>query len=51
MKNEKRVCPRCSCTYTDFPALSRKDNKTEICPDCGLAEALADMMRILKKEN
>ena len=23
-----------------YPALSRRDNRTEICPDCGIAEAL-----------
>ena len=26
--------------YCEPPALSRKDNKTEICPDCGTLEAL-----------
>ncbi len=35
-----RQCPRCGKTYYDYPAVSRKDNKTEICPECGLAEAL-----------
>lgn len=34
-----KVCPRCNEEYTGYPALSRKDNKTEICPDCGTAEA------------
>ena len=24
----------------DYPALSRQDNRTEICPDCGIREAL-----------
>jgi len=36
------VCPRCNQEYTGFPALSRVDNKTEICSDCGTQEALDD---------
>lgn len=35
-----RVCAVCGKTYTDYPAISRKDNKTEICPECGMREAL-----------
>ena len=35
-------CPVCKDMVTDFPALSRKDNKTEICSDCGTREALDD---------
>lgn len=35
-----KICPRCGKTYTGVPATSRKDNVTEICPECGLAEAL-----------
>lgn len=27
-----------------FPALSRKDNKTEICPRCGVKEAMEDFI-------
>ena len=34
------VCPICGNKYADRPALSRKDNKTLICPDCGTREAL-----------
>ena len=37
---EPRVCPRCGVEYTDPPALSRVDNETFICPDCGTREAL-----------
>lgn len=37
---ESRVCPRCGAEYTDLPALSRVDNETFICPDCGTREAL-----------
>lgn len=35
-----RKCPKCGKKYRDYPALSREDNKTEICPECGVAEAL-----------
>ena len=34
------ICPRCGKTYTEPPALSRSDNRTYICPDCGTREAL-----------
>jgi len=40
---EKRICPRCGKEYIEVPAISRKDNKTEICSQCGLAEALLAM--------
>ena len=35
-----RICPICGKEYTDYPAISRKDNKTEICPRCGVMESL-----------
>ena len=42
--NELRVvpkkCPICGHEYTDVPALSRIDNVTLICPDCGQRQAL-----------
>ena len=34
------VCPLCGKTYRGVPAVSRTDNKTLICPDCGTREAL-----------
>ena len=33
-------CPKCGQLYTDSPALSRIDNATLICPDCGVRESL-----------
>lgn len=42
---EKRICPVCGREYTEYPALSRKDNKTEICPQCGIEEALEEFFR------
>ena len=37
-----KFCPRCGGYYTDFPALSRVDNKTSICSPCGTEEAIQD---------
>ena len=37
-----RKCPACGSVYQDHPAISRRDNHTEICPQCGLREALED---------
>ena len=37
---ENKKCPRCHHYYIGHPALSRKDNKTEICPTCGVEESL-----------
>lgn len=37
---KKQICPRCGKPMNGFPALSRKDNKTEICSDCGTEEAM-----------
>ncbi|WP_428054575.1 hypothetical protein [Candidatus Avelusimicrobium facis] len=36
---KRRICPNCG-TMVGYPAISRKDNKTEICSTCGLKEAL-----------
>lgn len=38
------LCPVCHLGYEGYPALSRKDNKTEICPLCGEKEALEAML-------
>ena len=46
MKEEQmieRTCPLCGATYTAVPALSRDDNETLICPDCGTRQALASI--------
>lgn len=40
---EERTCPKCGHTFTERPAVSRVDNYTLICPDCGTREALASM--------
>ena len=35
-----RVCPLCGRSYGEAPALSRTDNETLICSDCGTRQAL-----------
>ena len=35
-----KTCPFCKREYDGYPALSRREDQTEICPDCGMAEAL-----------
>jgi len=45
------LCPRCKKEYLSPEAaqnaLSRKDNKTLICGNCGQAEALEDLLKNL----
>ncbi len=33
-------CPKCGKDYEETPAISRVDNKTNICSRCGFIEAL-----------
>lgn len=33
-------CPKCGKDYTGIPAMSRIDNKTNVCPRRGLVEGL-----------
>ena len=42
MKNEiqLRKCPKCGMLFSERGAVSRVDNVTIICPDCGTREAL-----------
>lgn len=44
---KERICPSCGRTFNEYPALSRKDNKTLICPACGQKEALEDCLDYL----
>lgn len=41
-----KTCPLCKSKYNAPSALSRKDNKTEICPMCGQKEALEDYLKV-----
>lgn len=47
------ICPICKKVYFDYPALSRKDNVTEICSRCALNEALQelDKLKEINREN
>lgn len=40
---KEKVCPKCGKLYCEPPALSRADNETFICPDCGTREALQSL--------
>ena len=40
------VCPMCDIEYSEPPAISRFDNSTEICPTCGMKEALITFIKI-----
>lgn len=40
---EIKICPHCGKAYQGSPALSRTDNETLICPDCGTREALGSI--------
>ena len=36
----ERIYPKCGQAYTAHPVISRTDNETLICPDCGTRKAL-----------
>ena len=38
------VCPICNLDYSQHSAISRIDNNTEICPYCGIKEALVSFI-------
>ena len=42
MKNQdkRKRCPKCKQQMGTFPAISRFDDRTEICSNCGALEAL-----------
>lgn len=40
--DQVETCPRCNESYTGYPALSRRDNVTDICSKCGEIEAMLD---------
>lgn len=50
MTKKKPVCPKCNMKYDGYPAISRIDNKTEICQTCGLKEALNDFLEYRKEQ-
>ena len=46
-----KKCPKCGGLLGKRPALSRRDNKTDICSECGYKEAMEDAEEIIKKYN
>ena len=38
-----RTCPICGTAYRGHPAISRTDNETPICSDCGTRQALTSI--------
>ena len=43
------ICPKCKKEFSDPPAISRDDNKTEICPECGVKEAMEAYKKHVEK--
>jgi len=46
-----KVCPTCKKKYHEVSALSRTDNVTEICSECGYNEAVEEAKEFLSKFN
>lgn len=44
-----KKCPKCKGPLGERPALSRRDNKTDICSNCGFLEAIEDAEKIINK--
>ena len=40
IEEQEKICPKCGNCIQGHPALSRADNKTEICSNCGTLETL-----------
>lgn len=43
-RQKRHKCPKCGKYYVGYPALSRDDNKTEICPGYGAREAIVSFL-------
>ena len=43
-KEKDITCPRCLGNIEGYPAISRTDNKTDICTPCGQTEAMEDFI-------
>ena len=44
------ICPICKQKIKGYPAISRKDNKTQICSKCGSKEALEIFYNYMKNK-
>ncbi|MCM1222192.1 MAG: hypothetical protein NC548_47755 [Lachnospiraceae bacterium] len=42
-EDTKVICPICNREFYERPAISRRNRKTNICPKCGIREALEDV--------
>lgn len=40
---EVKTCPKCQKIYAGIPSVSRFDNETLICQDCGTRESLKSL--------
>ena len=49
-KEEVKTCSKCGKTFTGTGAISREDNKTEICSECGTKEALEVFTKHLEEK-
>jgi len=49
-EREPDICPKCEKPYFGYPALSRRDNKTDICSTCGHKEAFEDLAKYLHEK-
>ena len=43
-------CPKCKRNFDRLLALSRRDNKTMICDECGMQEALDDYAKWIERK-
>lgn len=48
--DKEKKCPICGKKIGKYPAISREDNKKEICSNCGTLEALAAFKNSLKDD-
>ena len=44
-------CKRCKQHFTGYPAICRVDNKTEICSNCGVEQAIEQFKAYFFREN
>ena len=49
--DKKSKCPICGKYYIGQGAISRIDNKTEICTDCGVNQAMYDFINFLQNHS
>ena len=46
---ELQRCSKCKKEFTEHPSLSREDNEKEICPECGVREAIETYQKATQK--